>query len=135
HRRNVSDVSAALSVTTGLDGKYDSTKRSEGKFPADYVKGLSADALKGARIGIARDFMGADQDVDWVMESAIDAMKAAGATVVTVRYPKWLLDAKGEFYNAVRYPEFVVQIGQYLSTLDAKYPRSLKEMIERAEKF
>src|SRR5215471_12774016 len=133
--RNVADVAAALSVMTGIDPKDDATKKSEGKFSSDYVKGLNADALKGARIGIARDFMGADQDVDWVMESAIDAMKSAGATVVTVRYPKWLLDAKGEFYNAVRYPEFVVQIGQYLSTLDPKYPKSLKEMIDRAEKF
>jgi amidase len=133
--RNVADVAAALSVMTGIDPKDDATRKSEGKFAADYVKGLNATALKGARIGIARDFMGADQDVDWVMESAIDEMKAAGATVVNVRYPKWLLDAKGEFYNAVRYPEFVVQIGQYLSTLDPKYPKSLKEMIERAEKF
>jgi amidase len=120
---------------TGIDPKDDATKKSEGKFSGDYVKGLNANALKGARIGIARDFMGADQDVDWVIESAIDAMKAAGATVVTVHYPKWLLDAKGEFYNAVRYPEFVVEIGQYLSTLDPKYPKSLKEMIDRAEKF
>jgi amidase len=133
--RNVADVAAVLSVMTGIDPKDDATKKSEGKFSSDYVKALNANALKGARIGIARDFMGADQDVDWVMESAIDAMKAAGATVVTVRYPKWLLDAKGEFYNAVRYPEFVVQIGQYLSTLDPKYPKSLKEMIDRAEKF
>ena len=29
-------------------------------------------------------------------------MRKAGATVVDVRYPKWLLDAKQEFYNAVR---------------------------------
>jgi amidase len=133
--RNVSDVAAALSVMTGIDAKDDATKKSEGKFPADYVQGLNAGALKGARIGLARDFMGQDQDVDWVMESAVDAMKHAGATVVDVRYPKWLLDAKGEFYNAVRYPEFVVQIGQYLATLGPKYPKSLKEMIERAEQF
>ena len=62
-------------------------------------------------------------------------MRRAGATVVDVHYPKWLMDAKGEFYNAIRYPEFVVQIKQYLSTLGPKYPKSLDEMIERANRF
>ena len=133
--RSVADVAAALSVMTGIDAKDDATKKSEGKASTDYVKGLNADALRGARIGLARDFMGQDQDVDWVMESALNAMRRAGATVVDVHYPKWLMDAKGEFYNAVRYPEFVVQIAQYLATLGPKYPKSLKEMMERAEQF
>jgi amidase len=79
--------------------------------------------------------MGADPDVDWVVEAAIDAMRHAGATVVDVHYPKWLIEAKGEFYNAIRYPEFTVQIKQYLSTLGPKYPKSLDEMIERANRF
>ena len=79
--------------------------------------------------------MGADPDVDWVIESSIDAMRRAGATVIDVRYPKWLLEAKGEFYNAIRYPEFTVQIKAYLATLGPKYPKSLDEMIARAEQF
>ena len=58
--------------------------------------------MKGARIGIARDFLGADADVDWVIESALESMRKAGATVVDVHYPKWLLDSKEEFYAALR---------------------------------
>jgi len=91
--------------------------------------------LKGARIGIARDFLGADPDVDWVMEAALAAMKSAGATLVDVRYPKWLLDAKEDFYQTMRYPEFVVQIAEYLKGTGPKYPKSLAEMIERANQF
>jgi amidase len=53
---------------------------------------------------------------------------------VDVHFPKWLIDVKGEFYNAVRYPEFVVQIKDYLSTLGPEYPKTLNEMIERANK-
>ena len=90
------------------------TKKSEGKFVTDYTKGLNVGALKGARIGVARDFFGVDPDVDWVIEAAVEAMRQAGATVVDLRYPKWLLDAKGEFYNAIRYPEFTAQIAGYL---------------------
>ena len=49
-------------------------------------------------------------------------MRKAGATVVEVRYPKWLLDAKGEFYTAVRYPEFVAQIAEYLKGTGPEIP-------------
>ena len=105
-----------------------------GKGAADYTQALKADALKGARLGIARDFLGQDPDVDWVMESALDTMRRQGATIVDVRLPKWLLDAKGEYYNAIRYPEFVVQIEDYLKTLGPKYPKNINELIERARR-
>jgi amidase len=133
--RSVYDAAAAMGVMTGIDSADSATKKSEGKFATDYTKGLDANALKGARIGIARDFMGADPDVDWVVETAIAAMKNAGATVVDVHYPKWLMDSKGEFYNAMRYPEFLVQIKTYLATLGPQYPKSLDEMIARANRF
>ena len=133
--RNVYDVAAALGVMTGLDPADAATKKSEGKFATDYTSHLDVHALQGARIGVARDFIGADPDVDWVVDSSVDAMRRAGATVVDVHYPKWLLEVKGEFYNAIRYPEFVVQIKQYLATLGPKYPKSLDEMIARAEQF
>ena len=42
-------------------------------------------------------------------------MRKQGATVVDVRLPRWLLDGKGEYYNAIRYPEFVAQIADYLA--------------------
>jgi amidase len=73
--------------------------------------------------------------VDWVVDAALDAMRRAGATVVDVRYPKWLLDSKGEFYTAVRYPEFTAQIADYLKGTGPKYPKTLAEMIERAGQF
>lgn len=133
--RNVYDVAAAMGVMTGIDSADSATEKSAGKFKTDYTKDLDQNALKGARIGIARDFMGADQDVDWVIDAAISAMRRAGATVVDVRYPKWLIDTKGEFYNAIRYPEFVVQIKEYLATLGSQYPKSLDELIDRANHF
>ncbi len=96
---------------------------------------MKADALKGARIGVARDFLGADADVDWVIDAALEAMRKSGASIVDVRYPKWLLDAKQEFYNAIRRPEFHAQIAEYLKTTGPGYPKTLEEMIERAATF
>jgi amidase len=133
--RSVTDVAIALGVMTGVDPADPATAKSQGKFETDYTKYLKADALKGARIGIARDFLGADPDVDWVIDASIDAMRKAGATLVDVRYPKWLLDSKQEMYNAIRRPEFHAQIADYLKTLGPGYPKTLEEMIERANAF
>jgi amidase len=130
--RNVYDVAALLSVIAGVDAADAATKGGSGRAMADYTQALKADALKGARLGIARDFMGQDEDVDWVIESSLDAMRRQGATVVDVKLPKWLLDAKGEYYSAIRYPEFVAQIADYLKTTGPKYPKNLNELIERA---
>jgi amidase len=133
--RSVADIAVALGVVAGQDPADAATRKSEGKAEADYTRYLKADALNGARIGVARDFLGADQDVDWVVDAAIDAMKKSGATIVDVRYPKWLLEAKDEFYNAIRRPEFPVQIAEYLATIGPKYPKTLAQLIERSDRF
>jgi amidase len=130
--RTVSDVAIALGLLTGIDAADSATKKSEGRFETDYTSHLRADALKGARIGMARDFLGQDEDVDWVIEASLDVLRRAGATVVDVRLPKWLLDAKGEFYNAIRYPEFTAQIRTYLATLGPGFPMDIDQLIERA---
>lgn len=132
--RSVHDVAALLSVIAGVDAADAATKAGDGRAMTDYTQSLKADALKGARLGIARDFLGQDPDVDWVMEASLDTMRKQGATIVDVRFPKWLLDAKGEYYNAIRYPEFVVQIAGYLATLGPKYPKNITELIDRARR-
>src|SRR5437867_529005 len=123
---------SSLGGMTGVDAADPATKKSEGRFETDYTKYLKADQLKGARIGVARDFLGQDPDVDWVVDAALDAMRREGATIIDVRFPKWLLDAKGEFYNAIRYPEFAAQIAQYLATIGPSYPKNVDQLIERA---
>lgn len=133
--RNVSDIAAMLSVMTGVDPEDPATNKSVGKAEADYTKFLDPNALKGARIGVARDFMGADPGTDWVMNTAIERMKEAGATIIDVRYPSWLLDNMNAYYTAVRWPEFGPQMKAYLATLKPGYPKTLEEMIAKAEKF
>jgi amidase len=133
--RSVSDVAVALGAMTGIDPADAATQKSEGKFSTDYTKDLKIDALKGARIGIARDFLGADPDVDWVIEASLDAMRKAGATIVDVHYPKWLLDSKLEFFNAILLPEFAAQIKDYLATIGPEYPKTIQDMIDQTNRF
>jgi amidase len=130
--RHVYDVALLLSAIVGVDPDDVSTKSGAGRAQADYTQALRTDALKGARLGIARDFLGQDQDVDWAIEASLNVMRKEGATIVDVRLPRWLLDAKGEYYNAIRYPEFVAQIADYLKTLGPKYPKNITELIDRA---
>ncbi len=130
--RHVYDVAAMMSVMVGVDSADEATSASEGRYENDYTEFLDERALDGARIGIARDFLGHDPEVDWIVEAGLDAMRAAGATVVDVRYPPWLLEAKAQFYTTIRWREFGGQIEAYLAELAPGYPRTLEEMIERA---
>lgn len=132
--RSVTDIAVALGVMTGIDPADAATQKSKGKSLSDYTQYLKAGSLKGARIGIARDFLGADPDVDWVVEASLDSMRKAGATIIDVRYPKWLLDGKAEFYSAIRNPEFAAQIADYLAALKPGYPKNIDELIDRANR-
>ncbi len=133
--RNVTDIAVSLGVTAGIDKADPTTQTQKGNAQKDYTKFLNANGLKGARIGLARDYMGADPDVDWVIESAIKTMEKAGATVVEVRLPKWYLDTASTMLWSIYPPEFAVQIGDYLKTTGPKYPKNLDGMIAAAESY
>ena len=130
--RSVTDVAVALGVMTGVDKADDATQKSVNRYETNYTQFLDADSLKGARIGVARVFMGGDAEVDWVVESALQSMRDAGAEIIDVEFPTWLLESRGEFYRAIRYPEFKTQIAEYLATLAPEYPKTLSELISRA---
>src|SRR5215472_12864407 len=44
-------------------------------------------------------------------------------------------NAKGEFYNSIRFPEFAEEIKDYLSTLGPTYPKDIEQLIARATEF
>ncbi len=133
--RSVSDIAISLGTMTGIDPADEFTKKSQGKFEKDYTKFLKAGSLKGARIGVARDYMGADPDVDWNIDSAVVAMKKEGATIVDVRLPKWFLESATQVVFTLYPAEFAVQIGDYLKTTGPKYPKNLDQLIERAREY
>jgi hypothetical protein len=64
---------------SAIDPADDATKKSEGHLETDYIKYLKRDGLQGARIGLARDVMGQDPDVDWVVEAEFNGLRPDGA--------------------------------------------------------
>jgi len=130
--RNVSDIAVALGVMTGIDANDDATRTSSGKFYTDYTQFLKIGSLRGARIGVSRDFFGQDAQVDQIMEEAILKLKELGATIVDpIKFPTYFMDARQGMttYNT----EFTAQLAIYLSKLKPGYPRNLAEIIAKAE--
>ena len=131
--RSVSDIATALGVMTGVDPSDPASVKSAGHFQADYTKYLKTGSLKGARIGIARDFMGKDAGTDKVVEDAIATLKSLGATVIDpIKYPDYLIEAKGGIYNLLVSSEFKAQITDYLHTLKPGFPKSFDEIVAKA---
>jgi len=133
--RHVTDVAHMLGAMTGVDAADTATARSEGRFETDYAQYLDDGALQGARIGVLREVLGSDGEVDWIVESALASMRAAGATVVEVRLPGWVWEAKGDWYTTLRWREFRDQIPDYLATLGPEYPKTLAEMVARSREL
>jgi len=134
--RNVSDIAVSLNVTAGApDPRDDATKKSEGKVAKDYTQFLDPNALKGARIGVARDFLGQDPEVDSIIEGALATLKAQGATVIDIKYPAALHAVRTDLYNAIRRPEFKYQIQDYLATLKPGFPKTHADILALSEKM
>jgi amidase len=132
--RTVADAAILLGVIAGVDSRDAVTQESSGKSHSDYTRFLDPNGLRGARIGVARKYFGFSDEVDRLMDGAIEAMKRSGATIID---PVDLAQSK-EYEDSeleVLLYEFKHDLNKYLSELGPKAPfRSLKEIIEFNEK-
>ena len=84
--RNVTDAAVLLGAATGVDPNDAATADQTGHAFTDYTRFLDDEALKGARIGVWRagtynqELVGSA--VEPILDDAIDALEAEGATVV-----------------------------------------------------
>jgi amidase len=89
--RTVADAAAVLDVVAGTDPADAATAAADSHKPDSYLKSLDKDGLKGARIGVLRQFLNAsedDPDVIKLFDQALADMKRQGATIVEdVRVP------------------------------------------------
>ncbi|GAA0255884.1 amidase family protein [Haladaptatus pallidirubidus] len=136
--RTVTDAARMLDVLSGYDPADPITAQSVANIPDDgYVSYLDEHGLDGARIGVVRAFFGLQNEesapesaatkVTSVIETAIDEMEAAGATIVD---PVEVIDQ--EFLASARVIpyEFKRDFDHYLAELEDEPPyRTLAEII------
>jgi amidase len=132
--RTVADAAALLGILTGVDSRDAATEASSGKAKSDYTQFLDVTALRGARIGVARNFFGWHPRVDRVMDAALDTMRQAGAELVD---PASLPSRQGlgDAEHQVMVYEFRAGLNAYFASLGTEAPvKSLKELIEFNER-
>jgi amidase len=99
--RTVTDAARLLNVLAGPDpadrlsvevfARYPPAGKAGTRY-ADFTQYLRRGSLKGARIGVARDFFGGDPEIDRLAATALEAMRAQGAELVDVRFDPAFLD-------------------------------------------
>lgn len=83
--RSVADAALLLSVMAGSDGDDPASADADSR-KQDYAAALSAASLKGKRLGvIVPDPDSIPSDTDKVFDTAVAALKAAGAEIVEIR--------------------------------------------------
>jgi amidase len=129
--RNVADVALIFGGICGPDPRDAATQTN--RLATDYTSFLDADALKGSRIGIAREtFFGYSDKSDAVVMAAIEVMRQAGAEIVdpaNIATARAMQNSESEM--TVLLYEFKADLDAYLATLepDAEI-HSLAELID-----
>ncbi|WP_202079838.1 amidase family protein [Caldalkalibacillus salinus] len=127
--RSVADAAIVLGAIAGVDEQDAATWKSEGQAHHDYTSFLRQDGLKGARIGVARQYTkNLSEDQLALFEKAIEDMKAQGADVLdSVDIPT----AHEELGIDVLVYEFKSALNHYLSQLPPHLPvHSLQDVIK-----
>lgn len=128
--RSVYDVALSLNVMTGVDRADPATRASRTHLLKDYTGVLKKGALKGARIGVARDFFGRDPEVDRVMEQSIAKLRELGADVIDpVPLPAHFLQSRGSLLWLIMAAEFKAQITDYLATTKPGFPKTFADVV------
>ena len=128
---SVADLAAVLTVMAGADPRDEAVVA---RAPVDYVKAMAPGALKGARLGLMRDFLGVEAAWDAVIDEAAAALRREGAEVVDVALPPYVLSMMGGVYTTIRDTEFPHQVETYLASLPGtNLPRTHAEIIRMSE--
>ena len=131
--RTVSDLAVMLDATVGADPADEVTQRGAGHIPPSYRALLTADALKGVRIGIVIDMFGAaadDDGVGAVVKKALAEMEKSGAELVDVSLPG--IDAQMRTSSLID-AEFKFDVISYLARFPNAPVHSLGEILDRGD--
>lgn len=132
--RSVTDAAILLGAMTAADAQDAATVNRDGPIHQDYTAFLDPHGLVGARIGVARNFFGFNEQVDRLLAICLEVLRREGAEVID---PAPVLTAGQLDANEgqVLLYEFKAGLDAYLAQRGAAAPaRSLAAIIEYNER-
>ncbi len=130
--RNVYDAALSLGYLTGFDPKDPLTRTSIGLSYTDYTPFLKKDSLKGARIGVIRDYADADPEVQRVFNAALKELASLGAVLVDdLHYPAMVLQNRANVMEPMRIAEVKQNYAEYLATLKPGFPKNINDLADK----
>ena len=141
HGRTVADAAAVLGAivsrsadprdasTGGVPLGWQGTGRTRPAIPADYTQFLDPNGLRGARIGVARQYNGPNLKMAALFNTAVAAMASAGATMVDVSLPHFaeILSFADEIN--VLFFDFHADLDAYLATRTGTAIRTIGDVV------
>lgn len=126
--RTVTDAVILLGALTGFDDSEAETHIERGEIHNDYTKFLDPNGLKGARIGIAREMLGFNPQVDELFDEVLEVLKSQGAEIVdNVKFEN-SSKLEASSYEVLLY-EFKAYLNKYLTSHPSAPVKSLGEII------
>ncbi|MEO5588677.1 MAG: amidase, partial [Gemmatimonadaceae bacterium] len=115
--RTVTDAALLLTAMAGVDPRDSATAAGRTRASSDYTRFLDANALTGARIGVAREkFFGYSGDADRLVEEALAEMKRRGAIIVDPANIPTAAKFDDSEFEVLLY-EFKADLNAYLAAL------------------
>ncbi|HKU15629.1 MAG TPA: amidase [Steroidobacteraceae bacterium] len=130
HGRSLADAAAVLGALTGPDARDPQTAASAGHFFRNYSQFINPDGLRGARIGVARQFTGVTPETDAIFEDAVQVMRDAGAVVIDIEIPSFDAFNADQSEIIVLIFEFKRDLNAYLATRSGVPVSTLADVIQ-----
>ncbi len=143
--RTVTDVAQLLNVVAFPDSADPLSEQTYKAYPAadktiagrrryaDFTRALIRGALRGARLGVVRDFFGGDPEIDALANAALARLRELGATLVDIHLDREFLDFYVRRGSAtIRTPadaRFRADWENYLATLGPKVPKTVAAFV------
>jgi amidase len=125
----VRDLAIVLDTIAARDSDDASTEY-QPEHRGSYLAAFDSGALKHARLGVIRNFRGANAEVDGVEQTALRVLTTQGAIVLPVTLPKEFEQLWDLVLGPVGEAEFKPQFERYLRSLPAGPPRTLAQLID-----
>ena len=127
--RSVRDASILLGALVGVDPQDKATTAANNHFHRDYTRFLDDAGLKGAKIGVARNFFGFHDGVDSAIAAALEVLRGEGATLTDTESLAITEEATDPEWTVLKY-ELKHDMAAYLSRRGEASPmKTLQDLI------